>query len=151
MRVFNQKGEGNFPMAPDSDPPAGFDWDMFNGPAPEHVYNETLRRRWRYLWRYGGGDMDYDGIHQVDIARRLASVDYPKFVFSHGARYNRDGAAETPDTQLSVFEFDDLMMTFELTHNTRTCSRPITESATAICIHTGHRMPNAWRFTVATG
>ncbi len=28
------------------------------------------------------------------------------------------GGAETPDTQLSVFEFDDLMMTFEMTLNT---------------------------------
>jgi len=118
VRVFNQKGEGNFPMLPDSDPPPGFDWDMWNGPAPEHKYNETLRTRWRYLWRYGGGDMHYDGVHQVDLARWLADVTYPKSVYSHGARYNRDGAAETPDTQLAVLEFDNLMMTFELTLNT---------------------------------
>ena len=118
VRVFNQKGESNFPMAADSKPPVGFDWDMFNGPAPEHTYNETLRRQWRYLWRYGGGDMHYDGIHQVDIARWLVGVDYPKSVFSNGARYDREGGAETPDTQLSVFEFDDLIMTFEMTLNT---------------------------------
>ena len=31
----------NFPAVPDSDPPAGFDWDMWNGPAPEHRYNAT--------------------------------------------------------------------------------------------------------------
>ncbi len=56
-RVFNQKGEPNFPVEPDADPPAGFDWDMWNGPAPEHRYNPTLRRNWRHLWRYCGGDM----------------------------------------------------------------------------------------------
>ena len=60
--------------------------------------------------QYGLGDMHYDGIHQVDIARWLVGVDYPKSVFSNGARYDREGGAETPDTQLSVFEFDDLMM-----------------------------------------
>ncbi len=118
VRVFNQKGEANFPAVPDSDPPAGFDWDMWNGPAPDHKYNEVLRRRWRYLWRYSGGDMHYDGIHQVDLARWLCGVDYPESVYSHGARYNRDGAAETPDTQLAVLEFDDLMMSFEMTLGT---------------------------------
>ena len=118
VRVFNQKGEANFPMAPDSQPPADFNWDMWNGPAPDHAYNETLRNKWRYLWRYSGGDMHYDGIHQVDLARWLVGVDYPRSVFSHGARYNREGAAETPDTQLAVLEFEDLMMSFELTLNT---------------------------------
>ncbi len=118
VRVFNQKGEDNFPMAPDSEPPAGFDWDMWNGPAPEHAYNETLRNQWRYLWRYSGGDMHYDGVHQIDLARWLVGVASPRSVYSHGARYDRDGAAETPDTQLAVLEFDDLMMSFEMTLNT---------------------------------
>ena len=118
VRVFNQKGEGNFPAVPDADPPPGFDWDMWNGPAPEHKYNQVLRQRWRYLWRYSGGDMHYDGIHQVDLARWLCGVTYPKSVYSHGARYNREGAAETPDTQLAVLEFENLMMSFELTLGT---------------------------------
>lgn len=115
-RVFNQKGgEPNFPMAPDSDPPAGFNWDMWNGPAPEHKYNPTLRKHWRFLWRYCGGDMTYDGIHQVDMARWLCGLTYPKTVFSHGSRYDRNGAAETPDTQIAVLEFENMMMTFEMT------------------------------------
>jgi len=115
VRVFNQKGEGNFPMTPDSDPPDGFDWDMWNGPAPEHKYNQTLRERWRFLWRYCGGDMTYDGIHQVDLARWLCGLGYPKTVYSHGSRYDREGGAETPDTQLAMLEFEKMMMSFELT------------------------------------
>jgi predicted dehydrogenase len=113
-RVFNQKGEPNFPMLPDSDPPAGFDWDMWNGPAPEHKYNATLREHWRHLWRYCGGDMTYDGIHQVDLARWLCGVKYPKTVYSSGNRYERDGGAESPDTQIATLDFDDLTMTFEM-------------------------------------
>jgi predicted dehydrogenase len=114
-RVFNQKGEPNFPVQPDGDPPAGFDWDMWNGPAPEHPYNPMFRRNWRHLWRYCGGDMTYDGIHQVDIARWLCGVSYPKTVYSSGARYDREGGAETPDTQIAILDFDDLIMTFEMT------------------------------------
>ena len=34
-RIYNQKGWANFPLQPDSEPPAGFDWDRWNGPAPE--------------------------------------------------------------------------------------------------------------------
>ena len=114
VRVVNQKGEPNFPWMPDSDPPAGFHWDMWNGPAPEHHYNRTLHERWRFFWRYCGGDLSYDGIHQVDLARWLCGLKYPKTVFSNGSRYDRDGAAETPDTQLAVLEFDGLMMNIEL-------------------------------------
>jgi predicted dehydrogenase len=86
VRVIDQKGEPNFPMAPDSDPPAGFDWDMWNGPAPEHRYNQTLRDNWRFFWRYCGGDLTYDGIHQIDLARWLCGLKYPK-----SARMNNAG------------------------------------------------------------
>ena len=115
VRVIDQRGEGTFPMAADGTPPAGFNWDMWNGPAPEHRYNETLRYKWRYFWRYCGGDMTYQAIHQVDLARWLCGLKRPKTVYSHGSRYERAGAAETPDTQLTVLEFDDLMMSIELT------------------------------------
>jgi len=118
VRVINQKGEENFPMEPDADPPEGFNWDMWNGPAPEHRYNPTLRAKWRYLWRYCGGDLTYDGIHPGDLARWLCGLKHPKTVFSNGSRYDRDGAAETPDTQLAVLEFDDLMMSIDVTLNT---------------------------------
>ena len=115
VRVIDQRGDGNFPMAADSEPPKGFDWDMWNGPAPEHRYNPTLRYNWRSFWRYCGGDLSYQGIHQIDIARWLCGLKHPKSVYSHGARFDRNGAAETPDTQSTVLEFDDLMMNVELT------------------------------------
>jgi len=119
VRVFNQKGgEPNFPMPPDADPPAGFDWEMWNGPAPQHKYNEALRMKWRFFWRYSGGDMTYDGIHQIDIARWLCGVVAPRSVYSHGARYDTQGAAETPDTLVSILDFERLTMTFESTLNT---------------------------------
>lgn len=44
VRVLNQKLWENFDMAPNKTPPPGFDWDMWNGPAPEHPYNDTLHK-----------------------------------------------------------------------------------------------------------
>ena len=114
-RVYNQKDWGNFPLAADSDPPKGFDWDIWNGPAPEHRYNSTYINGWHHLWKYSGGDIANDASHQIDLARWLLGVDYPKTVYSVGGRFDSQGAAETPDTQMAVYEFPNLVMSFELT------------------------------------
>ena len=114
-RVFNQKLWGNFPLAPDSDPPKELDWQMWNGPAPDHRYNVTFRNQWHHFWRYSGGDLANDSIHQLDLARWLCGVEYPKSVYCTGGRFNEEGAAETPDTQIAVWDFDKLEMTFEQT------------------------------------
>jgi predicted dehydrogenase len=116
-RIYNQKAWGNFPARPDSEPPSGLNWDLWNGPAPEAKYNATFHQNWHHFWRYSSGDIINDGIHQMDLARWLLGVDYPKQVYSTGARFE-PGAAESPDTQVSVFDFDDMVVTFELTLTT---------------------------------
>ena len=114
-RVFDQKEWPNFPALPDSVPPAGFNWDLYNGPAPEAPFNANLRNNWHHFWRYSGGDIVNDSIHQLDLARWLLGVDYPKAVYSTGGRFDASGAAETPDTQLAACDFDDLRLSFEMT------------------------------------
>ena len=114
-RVFDQKEWNNFAAVPDSDPPAGFDWELFNGPAPQARYNANSRSQWHHFWRYSGGDIVNDSIHQLDLARWLLGVEYPKSVYSTGGRFHQSGAAETPDTQIALFDFDKLVLSFELT------------------------------------
>jgi predicted dehydrogenase len=114
-RVYNQKGQRNFAAVPDSDPPAGLNWDMWNGPAPQARYNANLHRNWHGWWRYSNGDMANDGVHQLDLARWLCGLEYPQSVYCTGGRYAEPGADETPDSQVAVFQFDKLVMTFELT------------------------------------
>ncbi len=113
--MFNQKEWGNFPAVPDADPPQGFAWDEFNGPAPEAPYNANLQYNWHHFWRYSGGNIVNDGIHQIDLARWLLGVDYPQTVYATGGRFHQSGAAETPDVQLAVFDFDGMVLSFELT------------------------------------
>jgi predicted dehydrogenase len=88
---------------------------MWNGPAPEAHYNPTLHGGWHHLWRYSGGDIANDASHQIDLARWLLGVTYPKTVYSTGGRFNSQGAAETPDTQVALYDFDNLLVSFELT------------------------------------
>ncbi len=81
-RIYNQKSWPNRPMAPDAETPRGLDWDMWNGPAPEHAYNATLHGYWNHLWRYSGGDIANDASHQIDLARWLCGVELPKNAYS---------------------------------------------------------------------
>ena len=116
-RIFNQKPPwGNPKPVPDSDAPAGLNWDMFNGPAPEHPYNKNYKQSWHHLWRYSGGDMANDASHQIDLARWLAGAELPKSVYCTGGRFcDTGGIAETPDTQTALFDYDDKLISFELT------------------------------------
>jgi predicted dehydrogenase len=118
-RIFEQRYEADFPAGPDSTPPDSLDWDLWNGPAPARNYNHTIRTQWRHLWNYSGGQMSYQGIHQIDLARWLCGIDYPSTVYCSGRRFSPQGGAETPDTQLAVFEFPDMSVTYEQTLYTR--------------------------------
>lgn len=114
-RVHEQRYETNFQWGAESDPPDTLDWDMWNGPAPARKYHQAIHTQWRKLWDYSGGQMSYQGIHQLDLARWLCGVDYPQGVYCAGGLFNTQGAAETPDTQSAVFEFPGLLMTYEQT------------------------------------
>ena len=114
-RVYNQKNWGNQPAKPDTDPPKELNWDMWNGPAPEAKYNFNYWEHWNHFWRYSGGDSINDSIHQYDLARWLCGVDYPKSVYSVGGRWAEEGVFDTPDTQTATYEFDRLVMLFEMT------------------------------------
>ncbi len=116
-RVYNQKIVGhNIKLAKESDPPKDLDWDMFTGPAPLRKYRSTFHSRGKYqFWAYGGGDIVRDGIHQLDLARWLCGVDYPKTVYSTGGKLAYGGDGEIPDTQVVAYDFDKMVMTVEYT------------------------------------
>ena len=114
-RVLDQKGQSNFPLKPDSRPPKGLDWEMWNGPAPAAPYNVNFHNNWHGWWRYSGGDMAVGGVHQLDLARWLCGLGHPRSVYASGGRFDSRGGNETPDTLAAVYEFDKLVMSFELT------------------------------------
>ncbi len=117
-RVYNQKGPSVWPVVPDTpdgDPPADFDWDLFNGPAPEAKYNVKYPKFWHHFWRYSSGDIVNDAVHQLDLARFVLGVGYPKSVYSTGGRFGEEGVSEMPDTQVASYNFDGLVMTLDLT------------------------------------
>jgi predicted dehydrogenase len=113
------KPRASFGIAKDSAPPATLHYDMWLGPVAERPYNEKRDLyNWHWFWDTGNGDTGNQGPHQFDIARwGLNKNENPVSVFSSGGIYGwspEECAQETPDTQVSVFKYQDgSMLEFE--------------------------------------
>ncbi len=97
-----------FGRQPDGPPPAGFDWDMFLGPAPLRPHN-SLRGlyHFRWFWDYSGGQMTNLGQHSLDIVDWFLGGKNLRSVASFGGRLALQDGGETPDTQDAIFDFGD--------------------------------------------
>jgi predicted dehydrogenase len=101
--------------------PAGVNYDLWLGPAPEHPFTANrFHYNWHWFWDYGNGDIGNQGIHQVDMARWGLGVKYPTKVSAIGGHFMFDDDQETPNDLSASFEFNDggvkKMMTFEVRH-----------------------------------
>jgi predicted dehydrogenase len=100
--------------------PAGIDYDLWTGPAPltpptRNGPKGPIHYDWHWFWNYGGGDISNQGIHQMDVARWiLGAKGLPKSVVSFGGRFGYKDDAETPNTLVSVMQFDDVPLIFEV-------------------------------------
>ena len=101
---------------PDSAVPAGVDWDKFLGPAPMRAFNELrLKYNWHWFWDTGNGDIGNQGVHEMDIARWGLGVEgLPQAVSSTGGKYVYIDDQETPNTQMSTFDYGDKEIMFEV-------------------------------------
>jgi predicted dehydrogenase len=106
---------GNIPRVPDSDPPAGVDYDFWLGPAPKRPFNKNrFHFNFRWYYDYSGGLMTDWGAHMIDIANWGMNVTAPKAAVSIGGKFGfPDDAEETPDTQQALWEFDNFSMIWE--------------------------------------
>jgi predicted dehydrogenase len=104
------KPRGSFGQSENSAPPAGLDYDKWLGPAAWRPYNEKRGHyNWHWHWNTGNGDTGNQGPHQFDVARWGMNADkHPVRVQSSGGYYKyTDCSQETPNTQSSVFEYED--------------------------------------------
>ncbi len=91
---------------PDEPVPAGVDYNMWLGPAPERPFSQNrFHYKWHWHWDYGNGDMGNQGVHEMDIARWGLGVNLPTKISSIGGHFMFDDDQETPNTLISVFEF----------------------------------------------
>ncbi|MEK7794021.1 MAG: gfo/Idh/MocA family oxidoreductase, partial [Candidatus Hydrogenedentota bacterium] len=97
-------------------PPANLDWGIWQGPAQEREFNANyVHYNWHWFWEYGNGETGNQGVHQMDLCAWAVNRGLPVKVFSAGGRYHWNDNAETPNTQMSTFIYDDgTMMEFEI-------------------------------------
>ena len=105
----------SIPVRPDGPAPAHVDYDMWLGPAPDRPFNPNrFHFNFRWFWDYAGGLMTDWGVHLIDIVLLGMNAEAPRSVYSAGGKMAYpDDAAETPDTQQAIYEFDDFTMIWE--------------------------------------
>jgi predicted dehydrogenase len=104
-----------FGKAPVSQPPAGFDYDMWLGPAEKKPY--TAHRglyHFRWFWDYSGGQMTNLGAHLIDQVLHVMNAESPTRISSAGGRYALEDDGETPDLQDTIWEFPGFVLNFAI-------------------------------------
>jgi predicted dehydrogenase len=98
----------------DAPVPDGVDYDTWLGPAPKQVFNPNrFHFNFRWYWDYAGGLMTDWGVHLINLALWAMGPEPPKEIISSGGRYVLTDNTETPDTQLTVYEFPSYRLIFE--------------------------------------
>ncbi len=94
--------------------PPGLDYVLWQGPAPDRpFYANRLHYKWHWFWHWGTGELGNNGIHGVDVARWGLGVDSPTAVCTGGGKYIFDDDQETPDTQITTWEFPNACLVWE--------------------------------------
>jgi predicted dehydrogenase len=94
--------------------PEWLDWELWQGPAPRRPYRDNLvHYNWHWFLHWGTGEINNNGLHEIDICRWALDVGLPNRVSSSGGRYQFDDDWEFYDTQIASFEYGDAMISWE--------------------------------------
>lgn len=104
---------------PDSEPPAGLDWDMWLGPAPKVPFNANrfgVGDRWstfRHFWDYSNGMLGDWAVHLIDIVQWALDTPGPQVITAAGQKRAVKDNGDTPDTLQTTFEYPEFVCTYE--------------------------------------
>jgi hypothetical protein len=107
---------------PKSAVPAGVNYDLWLGPAPDRGFSKNrFHYTWHWFWDTGNGDLGNQGIHEVDTARWGLGVGFPTKVSAIGGHVMFDDDQETPNILNVAYEFNSpnaprRLMEFEVRH-----------------------------------
>ena len=113
---YKNGGRGDLGVKEDCDPPKDLDWELWQGPASRRKFNPLYHPyNWHWFWHYGNGEIGNQGIHQLDICVWGMNRGMPVRVDSVGGRYTYKDGAETPNTNVATYIYEDgTMMVFEV-------------------------------------
>lgn len=122
VRMFAHSRGGSESPAPNGDPPAGLDWNLYCGPAPLRPFNRKIHPGgFRHFLDYANGTLGDWGVHWLDQLLWWSEEQHPHTVYSTGGRPIRgepvltetEQTTDAPDSQVAVYEFDGFTATWE--------------------------------------
>jgi len=79
--------------------------------------SNLVHYNWHWFWDFGNGEIGNQGVHQMDLARWAIEAAtgrvLPKRVISMGGRFGYEDQGQTPNTQLTIFDFGECKLFFE--------------------------------------
>jgi len=130
VRCFVVYGGGPEQPRPNTEPPAGLDWNLWCGPAPLRPYNGDPDNPWsggihprgfRQYLDYANGQIADWGVHWFDQVLWILDRQSPTSVHCAGGRpikgppvlNDREQTSDAPDSQFATYEFEDFTLTWE--------------------------------------
>lgn len=108
--------QGNYtrPEGEPTAPPAGLDWEMFQGPAERRPYTVMRQRSWRAFYDYSGGTLLDWGTHLTDVSHWYTGVQEPLTCSASGqyARVPGPLPMQLPDTMAVTWTYPKFVMTY---------------------------------------
>ncbi|MFC1634437.1 Gfo/Idh/MocA family oxidoreductase [Planctomycetota bacterium] len=96
--------------------PSSCDYDLWCGPASKKpLMREYLHYDWHWDWDTGDGDLGNMGIHAMDGCRwALGQNALPKRVISIGERLGYGDDGQTPNTMITLLDYEPAPIIFEV-------------------------------------
>lgn len=95
--------------------PDWLDYDLYCGPGElKPLRRKELHYDWHWIWSTGTGDLGNSGIHAFDFCRWMMGYQsLPPRAICVGGRFGVDDVAETPNTQLTLLDYDNAPIVIE--------------------------------------
>ena len=69
--------------------PGHLNWDLWQGPAPRRPFKSNyVHYNWHWFKHWGTGEINNNGMHEMDVCRWASGVTYPSVVTSQGGRFH---------------------------------------------------------------
>lgn len=114
--VFEGGGGRGRRTAGAQNPPAGLDWEAWQGPAERRPYTPERHRGWRSYYDYGGGTITDWGVHLADVMTWYTKTERrgPQLT-SAAALYLNSPTPDlsmAPDTYSVTWKYENFVATF---------------------------------------